>query len=166
MACIDAELQQMENDFLKALSQTFTFEAEDNMLRLLDGGRTVLAFTDDSSPSPGPGGEGLVSGTVTYRQRIALSPTAVVEVKLLDVSRADGQAITIAEQRIQPEGRQVPIAFELRYDPSRIQQRRQYVIQARILEDGRVRFLSSDAYPVITGGNPSTVEVIVRPPRN
>jgi uncharacterized lipoprotein YbaY/heat shock protein HslJ len=166
MACFDAELQQMENDFLKAMSQTFTFETEDNMLRLVNGGRTVLAFTDDSSPSRGPGEEGLVSGTVTYRQRIALSPTAVVEVKLVDVSRADGQAVTIAEQRIQPEGRQVPIAFELRYDPSRIQQRRRYVIQARILEDGSLRFISTDAYPVITGGNPSTVEVIVRPPRN
>ena len=147
MACFDAELQQMESDFLKALSQTFTFQIEENMLRLSDGGRAILAFTDDSSPSRGPGEEGLVSGTVTYRQRIALSPTAVVEVKLLDVSRADGQAITIAEQRIQPEGRQVPIAFELRYDPSRIQQRRRYIIQARILEDGRLRFTSTEAYP-------------------
>jgi putative lipoprotein len=104
-----------------------------------------------------------VTGTVSYRQRIALTPDAIVEVKLLDVSRADGPATTVAEQTIKPAGRQVPIAFELQYDPARINQRSRYAIQARILEGGQVRFANSQAYPVITGGRPKKVNVIVNP---
>lgn len=50
-----------------------------------------------------------VIGTVTYRPRIALPPNAVVEVSLVDVSRADAPAITLAGQSIVTGGRQVPI---------------------------------------------------------
>lgn len=80
-----------------------------------------------------------------------LAPNAVVEVKLLDVSRADAAGVTIAEQVIRTAGRQVPIPFELRYDPRQIEGRRRYVVQARILEGGRLRFINTDAHPVITG---------------
>src|SRR5258708_34753519 len=44
---------------------------------------------------------GVVTGTVTYRQRIALPRQAVVQVQLLDVSKADAPAIVIAEQTIE-----------------------------------------------------------------
>jgi hypothetical protein len=43
-------------------------------------------------------GEGRVTGSVTYRERIALSPYAVVQVQLMDVSRVDAPAILLAEQ--------------------------------------------------------------------
>jgi uncharacterized lipoprotein YbaY len=106
-----------------------------------------------------------VTGTVTYRQRMALSPNAVVEVKLLDVSRADAPAVTIAQQTIRPAGRQVPIKFEIQYDPGHIDQRHRYTIQPRILKDGQLQFINTKAYPVITGGNPNTIAVIVKPVR-
>lgn len=106
-----------------------------------------------------------MTGTISYRQRIALTPDAVVEVKLLDVSRADVPSVTIAEQVIKPAGRQVPIAFELPYDAQRIKERRRYVLQVRILEGGRLRFINSKAYPVITGGHHDSVNVIVQPVR-
>ena len=106
-----------------------------------------------------------VTGTVTYRQRMALSPNAVVEVKLFDVSRADAPAVTIAEQMIKPAGRQVPIKFEIQYDPGHIDQNHRHTIQARILEDGKLRFINTHAYPVITGANPSTADVVVNPVR-
>ena len=44
-------------------------------------------------------------------------PQAVVEVKLLDILRADTPAIMVGEQLIEPLGL-VPIPFEIRYDPS------------------------------------------------
>ena len=106
-----------------------------------------------------------VTGTVTYLQRSALTPGAIIEVKLLDVSRADAPAETIAEQVIKPAGRQVPFEFELRYDSSLIDERHRYAVQARILEDGQLRFISTQAYPVITGGNPNAIEVMVKPVR-
>ncbi len=59
-----------------------------------------------------------VSGTVFYLQRIALPPDASVAVKLVDISKQDVPAVTIAEQKITPRG-QVPIPFELQYDPAK-----------------------------------------------
>jgi uncharacterized lipoprotein YbaY len=161
-ACLDREVQQVENDFLRALEQTTRFQIRDDTLRFFSRGTPILTFRADAA---GTGQEASVTGSVTYMQRIALTPDAIVEVKLLDVSRADAPGVTIAEQVIRPAGRQVPIEFELRYDPGRIQMGRRYVIQARILEGGNLRFINSEAYPVITGGNPNTVRVIVQPVR-
>ena len=90
-----------------------------------------------------------VTGSVTYRERIALAPSAVVKVRLVDVSRADAPATVIGEQVIKAAGRQVPFAFEIAYDPKRIEERFTYAVQARIEdEDGRLRFFG--AFP--TGG--------------
>lgn len=55
---------------------------------------------------------GKVTGTVSYRERIALTPNAVLEVKLLDVSRADASTVAIGEQVIEST-EQVLIAFEI-----------------------------------------------------
>lgn len=108
---------------------------------------------------------GQVSGTVTYRQRIALPEDAVVEVRLQEVSRLDAPAVTIAEQIIETEGQQVPFAFTLDYDPSDIDPRYTYVVQARILVDGELQWINTTAYRVITQGAPNTVEVVVSPAR-
>jgi putative lipoprotein len=104
-----------------------------------------------------------VSGKVTYRQRIAMPPDAVLVVQLMDVSRADAPAEMLGEQRIGFEGRQVPIPFEIDYDPGGINQRHSYTVQARILVGEELRFITSTAHPVITRGNPTTVEVVVTP---
>lgn len=106
-----------------------------------------------------------VSGTVTYRQRIALPDDAVVEVRLQEVSRLDAPAVTIAEQIIETNGRQVPFAFALDYDPGDIDPRYTYVVQARILVDGELQWINTSAYRVITQGAPNTVEVVVSPAR-
>ena len=105
--------------------------------------------------------EAVLSGTVTYRERIALPPGAVVEVKLLDVSRMDVAAEVIAEAVIRSE-HQVPIRFELAYDPERIDQRHRYSVQARILVDGRLWFNSTQAVPVLTGGYPDVVDILLQ----
>ena len=56
-----------------------------------------------------------VSGTVTYRERIALTPGATVEMELRDVSLADAAAPLIARQTISDPG-QVPIEFKVEYN--------------------------------------------------
>ncbi len=164
-ACLDAGAQQVEASFFEALATTNRVEIQGDVIRLSAAGSPILTFrASQRAPSP-VRKTATVTGTVTYRQRVALSPSAVVEVKLLDVSRADAPAVTIAEQVIRPDGRQVPIEFEIQYDPGHIDQSHRYTIQARILEEGQVRFINTQAYPVITGGNPNTVEVVVNPVR-
>jgi uncharacterized lipoprotein YbaY len=105
-----------------------------------------------------------VSGTVFYLQRIALPPDASVEVKLVDISKQDVPVVTIAEQKITNPG-QVPIPFELRYDPAKIDPRMTYAVQARIDQGGKLLFISTQVFPVITRGNPKHVEVKVEPVR-
>ncbi|MEW9807541.1 YbaY family lipoprotein [Mesorhizobium sp. ZMM04-5] len=88
-----------------------------------------------------------VEGEVFYRERIALPPNAVVEVKLMDVSLADAPATIIAEQKIEPAG-QVPVAFVLKFDPTVIQSRQTYAVQARITVDNRLWFITDQRYAV------------------
>jgi len=103
-----------------------------------------------------------VSGTVFYLQRIALPPDASIEVKLVDISKQDVPAETIAEQKITNPG-QVPIPFELWYDPDKIDPRMTYAVQARIEQGGKLLFISTRVFPVITRGNSTHVEVKVDP---
>jgi putative lipoprotein len=101
-----------------------------------------------------------VTGTVTYRERIALSPNAVVEVTLLDVSRTGASAATIGEQIIENPG-QVPVAFEIEYDPADIDDGLTYAVQARITENGEPAFISDTVHSVITGGSPTHVDMVL-----
>jgi putative lipoprotein len=103
---------------------------------------------------------GMISGTVSYRERIALPPDVVVEVLLLDVSRMDVAATTIAEQTIEPSG-QVPIEFELVYDTAAIDPRMQYAVRATIKRHDRSLFVTDQSYPVITRGNPDHVDLVL-----
>ena len=104
-----------------------------------------------------------ITGTVSYLERITLPPNAVMQVRLEDVSLADAPAKTIAQQRIPLGDRQVPVPFELKFDPTKIDQRHTYVVTARIVVDDQLRFLSDKAYPVLTRDNPLRVEMILKP---
>jgi uncharacterized lipoprotein YbaY len=109
------------------------------------------------------GGEGVVSGNVIYLDRSALDPNAVIEVDLFQAS-AGNPDVVIATQTVNAEGRQVPIPFEIAYDPAQIDPTQTYLVQARILVGGAPVYASQAAVPVITNGAPTQgVEVLVGP---
>ena len=103
-----------------------------------------------------------VTGTVTYRERIALPPTALIKVQLVDVSRADAPSIVLGEQVTQAAGKQVPFSFEIPFDPARIEANYSYAVQARIEVDGKLRFISDRHYGVITRGAPTHVDMVLQ----
>lgn len=74
-------------------------------------------------------------GDVVYLPRIALPEDASVQVQLQDVSLQDVAAKVISEQTLHAPG-QVPIAFELKYDPASLLPRHSYSLQARISDAG------------------------------
>ena len=121
----------------------------------------TLEVTSGQSPN------GWVTGTVTYRERLALTPGATLEVELRDVSYADAAAPLIARQVI-PNPGQVPIKFRVGYNTDDISDRNRYSVTARIIEsDGRLAFTNDSAHEVITRGNPNKVDmalVLVEPP--
>lgn len=102
-----------------------------------------------------------LTGTVTYRARIALPAGAVVDVRLLDVSRADAPATTLARAEIVTRGEQVPVPFTLRYDPGEVQPGRRYVVQATIAVDGRVTWRTTTQHPVFADGTAATAPLAV-----
>lgn len=83
-----------------------------------------------------PNAQVTLTGTATYRERIALPPDARLTVRISDVSRMDAPAPVIAETEIATEGRQVPIPFSLIYDRTRIDARGRYSVSARITDGG------------------------------
>ncbi len=109
------------------------------------------------------GASALVTGNVTYRERIALPPTAIVQVTLQDISRQDAPATLLAREIIVTGGRQVPIAFTLAYDADVIDSRSTYAVAARITDQGKLLFINDTVHPVITREAPLQVEVLVKP---
>ena len=128
----------------------------------------LVACDDVSPPATKPASLSepatAVTGTVNYQVRSALPPTAIVEVVLQDVSRADAPAETISSLRLEAQGKQVPFPYELRYDPAQIDARHSYAVRATIKDGDRLLFTSTQRYPVITNGAPtSNVEIMVEP---
>lgn len=74
----------------------------------------------------------VVTGALTYRERIALPPGSVATVTLSDISRADAPATTLAERRIELRSRQVPVRFELSVGREELQPRRRYAVRGTI----------------------------------
>lgn len=101
-----------------------------------------------------------VTGTLMYRERIALPPGAVAEIWLLDTSLVDSPARTIDHQEIEAPG-SPPIPFALEYDPQQIEQRMQYSVRATIRHDGQLLFTSDTHYPVLTRGAGDTVDIML-----
>ncbi|WP_192181374.1 YbaY family lipoprotein [Mesorhizobium amorphae] len=91
--------------------------------------------------------EKTLKGEVMYRERIALPPNAVLSVQLADVSLADAPAAIIGERKVAPAG-QVPIKFEISFDPQVIRPNMTYALQARITVDDRLMFISDTRHQV------------------
>lgn len=101
-----------------------------------------------------------VTGTVSYRQRIALRPGSVVEVSLLDTSRADAPAATIAQTTIENPG-SPPIPFTLDYDPGKIDERMSYSVRATIRSGDKMMFTTDTNYAVLTRGAGNTADLML-----
>ena len=125
---------------------------------------TAAGTTAVAQSVAGTSGQAVVQGTASYRERIALPPDAVFEAMLEDHSRADVPADVLGRVRVESPG-QVPIRFEIPYDPSRIQERHAYSVRGRITVDGELWFTTDRIYPVLTGGNSDKVNLmLVRAP--
>jgi putative lipoprotein len=126
-------------------------------------GASMLSACASSAPASKPAGAASlrVSGTVAYRERIALDPAAEIVVQLLDVSRMDAPSVTLAEQRIKANGKQVPFAYELQVDAARIDPRMRYAVSARILRGEQLLFINDTQYPVLTQGSGTTANLVL-----
>ena len=116
-----------------------------------------------AAPSPDePAAQPKITGTVSYRERIALPPDASIQVRLDDVSQPEASPRRIAETAVPTAGKQVPVPFELPYSAADIVAGRRYVVRAKIVADGKTLFSTKTPYPVITRGAPTQLEILVQ----
>ena len=85
----------------------------------------ALLMLGRSQPLPGrpAAAQAHVTGTASYRERIALPPGAVFEAVLEDVSLADAPAVELGRATIADPG-SPPFAFDIAYDPAAIRPER------------------------------------------
>ena len=159
---------QLENDALVLTTNTerypepfetrLTIQTLTDTTLLLEGDKGYFrsAWRRDDTAA------GRITGQVAYRERIALPPDAAIHLTLEDVSRQDAPATFIASQVVPTQGRQVPIPFTLYYASRDIDPRHTYNLRAAIIVDGERRFLTTQAYPVLTRGHPEHIEMTLQ----
>ena len=114
----------------------------------------------EAEPAEEPDGAPIVRGSVFYRERIAMPEGSVVTVRLLDTSRADAPAAVIGEHVI-TDPSNVPVAFEIGYEPGDIDASRSYAVAAQIEVNGQVAWRSTIHHPVLTRGAGASAVVMV-----
>ncbi len=97
--------------------------------------------------------------TATREDDAATPADAVLDVELLDVSRADAAAVRIASQRFRVE--RWPAALRLRYDDASIDPRMTYVVAARLVSGDSVILRTTSAYPVLTRNAPDSATIVL-----
>ena len=107
--------------------------------------------------------DNVVSGVVIYREKKPLPATAVVTVRLMDVSRPNASAIPIGETQIVTSGKQPPFSFDFAYDREKVVAGGRYTLEAEIRDGDRLLFITERGVPVITFGKPRVVEITVVP---
>jgi uncharacterized lipoprotein YbaY len=112
------------------------------------------------APNP-PSRLSTLVGTVTYRERIALPPNSVVEVRLVDITDNPRFPRVLVDEVIENPGN-VPVNFRLNFDGDEIDQRRIYAVDAQIWTQGRLQWSTPTPIPVITRGNPNrSIDVVL-----
>ena len=121
----------------------------------------ALLMASGLAPLGGCGQSDQISGTATYRERIALPPDCVLEVVLEDISRADAASQRLGSTVLEDPG-QPPYDFTIAFDPATIAENGSYAVRARIVDaEGKLIFTTDQVYPVLTRGHGKTAELLL-----
>jgi uncharacterized lipoprotein YbaY/heat shock protein HslJ len=151
--CMTDGIMEQETGFLTAISTVGSWEirGERLQLRSREGSLAVDLVS-------------AVTGTVSYRTRQALPEEARLTVQLQDISLADAAAVLIGEQTMLTGGKQVPIAFEVSFDPTEIEPNHTYGLRATISTADGLAMTTTEVYPVLTLDHGQFgIELIVEP---
>lgn len=112
-----------------------------------------------------------VRGEVLCRERITLTPQAVLTVRLRDVTFPSWQNVEVGKHAI-PKPKHPPIPFSIEFDRSQVFADHKYVVDAFLVDQGQIVLQSPSGVAVAPLSNPSAIQVqLVRvggatPPNN
>jgi uncharacterized lipoprotein YbaY len=143
-------------------AQPFSIDGTDLTIGSGDAAAVLRRVEDEGAPDAPDAADAavVVSGTVTYLERMALPDGAVVTVRVSDVSIADAAAPVVAEVAITPTT-QVPIPYAIAVPASSLEEGRRYSLSARITAGDDLLFASTDDLPVATDVAAQTIDVLV-----
>lgn len=98
-----------------------------------------------------------IAGKVTYLARIALPPNAILKIRIQSGQR------TLADQRYELNGAQVPIAFNATVDRDLMGKKANATVSARIEAGGKLLFASAKPTPATKNGQPIPVDIVLKP---
>lgn len=101
-----------------------------------------------------------IEGSVWYRERMLLPPSAEVYVALENVARMDVAADVIASTRFTPRGGP-PWDFALTYDSARMDDKGRYALRARIEVNARLMFINTQHVPAFDRAPGTPVKIMV-----
>ncbi len=156
MACADARVGAQEAAYFSALGRTERVSlTADGILEIYAKGETGPSRFKAEAAQPIR-----ITGSATYRQRVALPPGSRLEVKVEDVSLADAASVIIAEKTIAITG-QVPVSFEIAVDPARLAQGRSYALRATIYQGTQMLFTTDERNSVLAEGDPERFDLVL-----
>ena len=103
-----------------------------------------------------------ITGQISYPQLITLTEQIIVTILLVDISKQDEKAQVVAEKIIKNPG-QVPIKFDIQYNPKDIVSANTYSLIVKIEEKGSPLFTTDSLYPVINNGITENIKIKVVP---
>ncbi len=130
---------------------------------------TIASGLACASASKGADGERSVAATprqvavtVTYRERIMIPDNSELDVRIVDVSKGDSAATTVAEKKTKISGAP-PYSVSLEIPPELFIDSSRYHARARIMRpDSSMMFTTRQGVPVMTMGAGDSVEVVMR----
>lgn len=103
-----------------------------------------------------------VEVSVTYRERIMLTPGHVLSVRVEDVSLADAPARVLAEVTPPLEGGGPPYAVTVEVPSDRVDPRHTYAVRAEIRDPaGGLRFTTDIRHLVLTQGARDQADIVL-----
>lgn len=162
------EAMRQEAEVLRILTGTCAVSSTEGGSFILETATgTAELAPKPEAPTNGavPGGQAgaasaavILVGNVVYRERIALTESAVTRVTLEDVSLADAPSTTLASCEV--VGGQVPIPFHLEADRASMEGK-VLTVRATIHEDGALRWTTDTHYPVDLDALPESMTIPV-----
>ena len=151
-----AGIMEQESAFLAALGTVAKYEIRGERLQLRSA-QGSLAVDLVSA----------VAGRLATRGCAALPEGARVRLQLRDVSLQDVPSVLIGEQVFPLREEQRSLLFHVAYDPSDIDPRHSYAVNATVEDDaGRVLFRTTRFHPVITREQPTLGVALELDPAN
>jgi len=124
--------------------------------------RGLAPPTTAAKPPSAPSSFVDITGSVAYHARSALPAGAMLVIRVQDTSRADAPALTLAEQRIELAGLQVPIPFKMTVDRALLRKHSRITVAARIQRGSTLLFINDTGYPALIDGQPRHVEMVLK----